>query len=70
MEKTFKEHDLKYTEVISWSTDGFYRETKEKVLYRKEEGCSVVEMECFALAINKSRKIKFRLLLIIKHTSA
>ena len=50
IEKTLKEHSLKYTEVISWSTDGFYRETKEKVLYRKEEGCSVVEMECSALA--------------------
>ena len=32
IEKTLKEHSLKYTEVISWSTDGFYRETKEKVL--------------------------------------
>ena len=50
IEKTLKEHGLKYTEVISWSTDGFFRETKEKVLYRKEEGCSVVEMECSALA--------------------
>ena len=50
IEKTLKEHSLKYTEVISWSTDGFYRETKEKVLYRKEEGCSVIEMECSALA--------------------
>lgn len=50
IEKTLKEHGLKYIEVISWSTDGFYRETKEKVLYRKEEGCSVVEMECSALA--------------------
>ena len=26
------------------------RETKEKVAYRKSEGCSVVEMECSALA--------------------
>lgn len=50
IEKTLKDHGLKYVEVISWSTDGFYRETKEKVLYRKEEGCSVVEMECSALA--------------------
>lgn len=50
IEKTLKDHGLKYVEVISWSTDGFYRETREKVLYRKEEGCSVVEMECAALA--------------------
>lgn len=50
IERTLKAHGLKYIEVISWSTDGFYRETREKVLYRKEEGCSVVEMECSALA--------------------
>ncbi|MBQ9121650.1 MAG: nucleoside phosphorylase [Clostridia bacterium] len=43
-------HGLKYQEVIAWSTDGFYRETKEKVMYRRAEGCSVVEMECSALA--------------------
>ena len=50
IEKTLKKHGLRYTEVLSWSTDGFFRETKEKVEYRKEEGCSVVEMECSALA--------------------
>ena len=43
-------HDVPYREVITWTTDGFFRETKEKVAYRKEEGCSVVEMECSALA--------------------
>lgn len=36
--------------VITWSTDGFYRETKEKAACRKREGCPVVEMECSALA--------------------
>ncbi len=50
IEKTILEHGLKYQEVITWSTDGFYRETKDKVAYRKNEGCSVVEMECSALA--------------------
>lgn len=50
IEKTLKEHGLQYTEVITWSMDGFYRETREKVNYRKEEGCAVVEMECSALA--------------------
>ena len=47
---TVLEHGMKYQEVTTWSTDGFYRETKEKVAYRKSEGCSVVEMECSALA--------------------
>ena len=50
IEETVLEHGMKYQEVITWSTDGFYRETKEKVAYRKSEGCSVVEMECSALA--------------------
>ena len=48
--ETIREHGMNYREVITWSTDGFYRETKEKVAYRKSEGCSVVEMECSALA--------------------
>lgn len=50
IEKTMDHHNLHYLEVVTWSTDGFFRETKEKVEYRKREGCSVVEMECSALA--------------------
>ncbi|URZ08817.1 nucleoside phosphorylase [Clostridium felsineum] len=41
---------LKYVEGKTWSTDGFFRETREMVKYRIEEGCIVVEMECSALA--------------------
>lgn len=48
--ETILEHGMKYQEITTWSTDGFFRETKEKVAYRKREGCSVVEMECSALA--------------------
>lgn len=50
IKQTVLEHGMKYQEVITWSTDGFFRETKEKVDYRKSEGCAVVEMECSALA--------------------
>ena len=50
IEKTLTDHGLKYTEVVTWSTDGFYRETKAMVEYRKQEGCDVVEMECSALS--------------------
>lgn len=50
IERTVVEHGLEYREVITWTTDGFYRETREKVAYRKQEGCEVVEMECAALA--------------------
>lgn len=50
IKETILAHKMNYKEVITWSTDGFFRETKEKVEYRKSEGCSVVEMECSALA--------------------
>jgi phosphorylase, pnp/udp family len=50
IEATLNSRSLPYTEVITWSTDGFFRETKAKIAYRKAEGCSVVEMECAALA--------------------
>ncbi len=41
---------FQYKKCKTWTTDGFYRETKEMVEYRKAEGCSVVEMECASLA--------------------
>jgi len=50
IEQTLRRHRLPYVEVVTWTTDGFYRETKDKVAYRKSEGCAVVEMECAALA--------------------
>ncbi len=50
IKRMMDECGLPYREVITWSTDGFYRETQEKVAYRKAEGCEVVEMECSALA--------------------
>lgn len=49
IETALRDQNLHYREVTTWSTDGIYRETKEKVEYRKSEGCSVVEMECAAL---------------------
>lgn len=49
IEKTLAAKGLPYIECTTWSTDGFYRETRDKIEYRKSEGCSVVEMECSAL---------------------
>ena len=31
IEKAILQHNLKYQEVMTWTTDGFFRETKEKV---------------------------------------
>ncbi len=39
-----------YTVGKTWTTDAMYRETKEKVLRRKEAGCVCVDMECSAVA--------------------
>ena len=50
MEMTLDELGLPYAECAVWTTDGFYRETRELVEYRKAEGCCVVDMECAALA--------------------
>ena len=50
IEQVLEQLGIPYEEVMTWSTDGFYRETAEKVAYRKEEGCAVVEMECATLA--------------------
>jgi uridine phosphorylase len=41
---------INYKECVTWTTDGFYRETKDMVKYRMSEGCEVVDMECSALA--------------------
>ena len=50
MQETFRKHNLPFVTCNTWTTDGFFRETKDMVRYRLEEGCSVVEMECAALA--------------------
>lgn len=54
----FDKRGLTYIETVTWTTDGFYRESKELVKYRIEEGCRVVEMECSALsAVSQLRKV-------------
>lgn len=52
IEKIVSKHGFEYYEVITWTTDGFYRETKEKVEYRKQEGCEVVKFPVFAALVN------------------
>lgn len=49
MEKALNKHHLPYKLCKTWTTDGFFRETRAMVEYRKAEGCSVVEMECAGL---------------------
>lgn len=39
-----------YTIGKTWTSDGIYRETREKVIRRKKSGCICVDMECSAMA--------------------
>ncbi len=59
-----KSQDFPYAKCMTWTTDGFFRETKEMVAYRREEGCLTVEMECASLAAcAKRRGVEFGQLL-------
>jgi uridine phosphorylase len=61
---TLEKNNVNYYECKTWTTDGFFRETIDMVNYRKEEGCSVVEMECATIAaVSEFRKILFGQLL-------
>lgn len=47
---TLAGHALTCCPCTTWTTDGFYRETAGMIAHRREEGCTVVEMECASLA--------------------
>lgn len=58
IEKVLTRNDIKYLKAKTWTTDAFYRETREKVALRKSEGCVTVEMECSAFfAVAQFRKV-------------
>lgn len=60
IEKALKDNLIPFSYCKTWTTDGFFRETKEFVEYRKSEGFTVVEMECSALcACAEFRKVTF-----------
>lgn len=44
-----QENGLPYVQGRTWTTDAFYRETRNSFEKRKAEGCVSVEMECAAL---------------------
>ena len=71
IERAFLKNNISYQKCKTWSTDGFYRETKDMVEYRKQEGFSVVEMECSALmACAEFRKAEFGQILFTADTLA
>ena len=55
-----KKRHLDYIVGKTWTTDAFYRETKEKIALRKSEGALVVEMEQAAMiAVSEFRKVNY-----------
>lgn len=50
IEEVFKKEGLQYKKGKVWTTDAPYRETRKKMLQRKEQGCIAVEIECATLA--------------------
>lgn len=45
-----KENNFDYVKGYTWTTDGFYRETRDKINYFKEKGALCVEMEGASIA--------------------
>jgi len=48
LEAVLRDRDVPYQIGRSWTTDAIFRETRDKVRLRREEGCIVVEMEAAA----------------------
>jgi uridine phosphorylase len=60
IEATLRRHHVEYLLAKTWTTDGLYRETKDKTARRKAEGCLAVEMEAAAFfAVAQVRRVTF-----------
>lgn len=55
-----EKHGYPYVSGTTWTTDAFYRETRDKIAKRKEMGAICVEMECAAMqAMCDFRSVEF-----------
>lgn len=50
LKEVLEEYKIPYIECTTWTTDGFYRETRDMVAHRISQGCQAVEMECATMA--------------------
>ena len=59
IENELTSQNIKYIKGKTWTTDAFFRETKDKIAMRVSEGCLCVEMEASAfMAVAQFREIK------------
>lgn len=62
--RVLDEHGVPHLLAKTWTTDGLYRETPERIARRRAEGCATVEMETAAFyAVARFRGITFTQLL-------
>jgi len=60
IERVLTSHGVEHIKGKTWTTDAFYRETRDKVKLRREEGCVSVEMEAAAFfAVAEFRRVPF-----------
>ena len=60
IEYVVKNLDFHYVKGATWTTDAIFRETRDKVDRRKQQGAITVDMECSALAVlAKFRNVNF-----------
>jgi uridine phosphorylase len=53
-------NNINYLAGLTWTTDAFFRETRDKIKLRKEEGALIVEMEQAGLiAVTQFRDIEY-----------
>ena len=58
--ETLDAHSVPYQKGTTWTTDGYYRETPQRIAQRKSEGCLTVEMEAAAFfAVAQFRAVVF-----------
>ena len=58
--RTLDKHEVPYRVGKTWTTDAPYRETANKIAWRREEGCLTVEMESAAfMAVAQFRNATF-----------
>lgn len=60
IERVLTSHGRDYTVGKTWTTDGIYRETPDKVALRRSEGCITVEMEAAGCRVLRGSPLQGR----------